>query len=260
MELVELMANNNLHLLMENILSAPLWVQEVIYLDIKNHLEEILPLAANQAKASEIYPAFFPEITYKGKKELETHEHNLDFNIYKYLKCALNKQRVIDITLDNFWTLEESSAYLAECIRLEMIKNPVDPVLSASIFYIGGEIRLGEYVKRINKIDIKELDDILRKQKNYNEQNPDTKLKIGEIMVEMGFVANKDIDKIIYTKNEAKKRFILSTDTKPASLPAPAQNNAINNANEELIKKLTAENKLLKDKLRAVFNIQNKKK
>lgn len=245
---------------MESILNAPLWVQEVVYLDVKNHLEKILPLAANQAKEGEVYPAYYPEITYKGKRELETHEHNLDFNIYKYLKSALNKQRVIDITLDNFWTLEESSSYLAQCIKMEMIKSPIDPVVSASIFYLGGEIRLGEYVKRINKIDIKELDDILRKQKHYNEENPETKLKIGEIMIEMGFVANKDIDKIIYTKNEAKKRFILSTDSKPAALPAPAQNTSVNAANEELIKKLTAENKLLKEKLRAVFNIQNKKK
>lgn len=254
------MAHNNLHILMESILNAPLWVQEVVYLDVKNHLEKILPLAANQAKEGEVYPAYYPEITYKGKRELETHEHNLDFNIYKYLKSALNKQRVIDITLDNFWTLEESSSYLAQCIKMEMIKSPIDPVVSASIFYLGGEIRLGEYVKRINKIDIKELDDILRKQKHYNEENPETKLKIGEIMIEMGFVANKDIDKIIYTKNEAKKRFILSTDSKPAALPAPAQNTSVNAANEELIKKLTAENKLLKEKLRAVFNIQNKKK
>lgn len=254
------MSHNNFHMLMQNILNAPLWVQEVVYLDIKHHLEQVLPLAANEAKEGEVYPAFYPEITFKGKKELETHENALDFNIYKYLKCALNKQRVIDITLDNFWTLEESSTYLSECIKKELIKAPQDPVVNASIYYLSGEIRLGEYVKRLNKIDIKELDDILRKQKQHNEENPDAKLKIGEIMVDMGFVANKDIDKIIYTKSEAKKRYILSNENKPAAITSAAPNLPKTPANDELVKKLMMENKLLKDKLRAVFNIQNKHK
>lgn len=249
------MSNNNLQRLMESILNAPLWVQEVIYLDIKNHLEKTIPLATNQTQENEIYPAYYPEITYKGRHELETHEHNLDFNVYKYLKCALDKQRVIDITLNNFWTLEESSSYLALCIKMEMIKPPVDTVVNAEIFYLAGEIRLGEYVKRINKINIDELDDILRRQKHRNENNPDTRIKIGEIMVEMGLVANKDIDKIIYIKNEAKKRFIITNS--PSATSIATSNNAENN---ELIKKLTAENKLLKDKLRVIFNIQNKKK
>ncbi len=251
------MSHNNFHMLMQNILNAPLWVQEVVYLDIKRHLEEVLPNAAADAKPDEVYPAYTPEITFKGKKELETHENGLDFNIYKYLKCALNKQRVIDITLDNFWTLEESSSYLSQCIKMELIKPPHSIIL-ASVHYLSGEIRLGEYVKRLNKIDIKELDDILRKQKHHNEENPDSKLKIGEIMVDMGYVANKDIDKIIHTKSEAKKRYILATENKPAAITPAAPNLPKTPANDELVKKLMIENKLLKDKLRAIFNLQNK--
>lgn len=253
------MAHNNFHMLMQNILNAPLWVQEVVYLDIKQHLEEVLPNAAVDAKSNEVYPAYYPEITFKGKQELESHSNGLDFNIYKYLKCALNKQRVIDITLDNFWTLEESSSYLSQCIKMEFIKPP-DALILASIHYMSGEIRLGEYVKRLNKIDIKELDDVLRKQKQHNEQNPDAQLKIGEIMVDMGFVANKDIDKIIHTKSEAKKRYILANENKPAAITPTAPNLPKTPANDELIKKLMTENKLLKEKLRAVFNIQNKHK
>ena len=123
---------------------------------------------------------------------------------------------------------------------------------------MSGEIRLGEYVKRLNKIDTKELDDILRKQKQHNEQNPDSQLKIGEIMVDMGYVANKDIDKILHTKSEAKKRYILANENKPAAITPTAPNLPKTPANDELVKKLMTENKLLKDKLRAVFNIQNK--
>lgn len=267
------MAQNNFNILMEQIIKAPLWVQEVIYHDIKDRLKAVLPAFSFEETDASVYPAIKPEITFKGKKELETHEQNLHFNIYKYLKSALEGQRVVDITLNNFWTLEESSRYLGECIQKEFIKAPANFVVNASIFYLGGFIRLGEYVKKIDKIDVNSLDNILRKQKRHNEANPDAQLKIGEIMLDMGVVANKDIDKIIHIKEESKKRFILTAEIKGAVQPAtnlnkptfPQQPETIpptgttNVPNEELLKKLMIENKLLKDKLRAVFNIQNKK-
>ena len=108
----------------------------------------------------------------------------------------------------------------------------------------------------MDKIDIQGLDDILRKQKLHNEENPDNKVKIGELLINMGYVANKDIDKILNMKQEAKRRFIVSNDFKPA-----AQSENVNYTElQQKIQKLTTENNLLKDKLRAIFNIQNKKK
>lgn len=249
------MVQNNLSILIDTILHAPLWVQEVVYLDIKHHLEEKLTGFSKDNDEEEIYPVYCPELTFIGKKELETHEHNLDFNLYKYLTAVNDGLRVIDITLNNFWTLEESSKYLSECIKSEFIKSPSNSVLNASIFYLGNEIRLGEYVKRLNKINVEQLDEVLRNQKNYNEENPSAQRKVGEIMVNMGLVANKDIDKIIFIKNEAKKRFILSNDMK-----APAKVESVNYEEiQQKIAKLTQENSLLKEKLRAIFNIQNKK-
>lgn len=248
------MPQNNLNILVETIFDAPLWVQEAIYIDIQQHLEEKLTGVTKKTVEEEVYPIFVPVLTFKGKKELETHEHNLDFNIYKYLSSANSGLRVIDITLNNFWTLEESSAYLAQCIKSEFIKSPSNPVLNASIFYLGNEIRLGEYVKRLNKINVEELDDVLRKQKKHNEENPSAKIKVGEILIDMGYVANNDIDKILYIKDEAKKRFILSMDMK-----SPAKRESVNYEEiQQKIQKLSQENNLLKEKLRAIFNIQNK--
>lgn len=249
---------NQLQVLLDTILNSPLWVQEVIYLDVKSHLDAALKVVATDTEVKEpVYPAYIPEITFKGKRELDTHEHNLELNHYKLLKCANESQRIIDITLSNFWTLEEASACLSDCIEQEYIKMPENSFIYASICYLGNKIRLGEYVKKINKINIEELDDILRQQKKYNEQNPDAKLKVGEIMVKMGYVATQDIDKMIYTKEESKKRFILS---------APKLQTESNVSSQEIallknkIQKLTEENNLLKNKLREIFNIQNKHK
>ncbi len=251
---------NSLDNIMKLIYNAPVWVQEVIYLDIKKHLDEKLASISQPDCASENYTVFVPELTFKGKKELQTHECNLDFNIYKYLKSVAEGLRVIDITLNNFWTLEESSLYLAECLKKEFIKPITDKVLAASVFYLAGEIRIGEYVKRLNKINVEELDEVLRKQKQHNQENPDAKIKVGEIMVDMGYVANKDIDKILYIKDEAKRRFIISGDVKTSEPAADTTNTEKLQQLTSLNHKLATENKLLKDKLRAVFNIQKKNK
>ena len=249
------MSKNYLDNLTNTVLSAPLWIQEVVFLDIKKHLEENIPGSTEERKAHDVYPVFVPEVTFKGKKELETHEHNLDFNIYRLLGSIIAGERIVDITLNNFWTLEQTSTYLAFCIKNELVKNPENPVISASIFYLGNEIRLGEYVKRLDKINVEELDDVLRKQKIHNEEHPDQKIKIGEILIDMQFVANNDINKILNLKEEAKRRYII-----PAAQAASSQNTPQNDDLQQTIDKLTKENNLLKDKLRAIFNIQNKNK
>ena len=250
------MSKNYLDNLTNTVLSAPLWIQEVVFLDIKKHLEENIPGSTDERTTHEVYPVFIPEATFKGKKELETHDHNLDFNIYRLLKDIIEGKRIVDITLNNFWTLEQTSTYLAFCIKNELVKNPENSVISASIFYLGNEIRLGEYVKRLNKINVEELDDVLRKQKMHNEEHPDKKIKIGEILIDMEFVANNDINKIINMKEEAKKRYIVPSTSAPAQNTPAAQSNDL----QQTIDKLTKENNLLKDKLRAIFNIQNKNK
>lgn len=245
---------------MEKIYDAPIWVQEVIYFDIKQRLLTALPSFDMGYQDAEIYPAFVPKLTFKGKKELQERSLNLDYNVYKCMESVNSELRVIDITLNNFWTLEETSKCLVACIDNELIYAPDDNTMCAAIYYIAGEIRIGEYVKRIDKINVEQLDDVLRKQKEYNLANPDSKIKTGELLINMGYVANMDIDKILYTKDEAKRRFILSFDScannlKPAVQEVNAQGDLV-----EQNKKLLAENKLLKDKLRQIFNIQNKGK
>lgn len=243
--------SNNLETLLNIILQAPAWVKEVIYIDLKKDMEGRFG-AESVNKEEDMYTIHVPEITFKGKKELETHEHGHEMNIYKYLAAANNAQRVVDITLNNFWTLEESSRYLAYCIKNEYIKEPVNAVVAASVYYLGSEIRLGEYVKRINLIDVTQLDDALRKQKELNAGS--SYHKLGEVLVEMGLIVNEDILKILQIKDESKKRFMLSMDF------AKPQGNPQVNVKElqEKTDKLAKENAILKEKLRAIFNIQNK--
>ena len=124
------MPKNYLDNLTNTVLSAPLWIQEVVFLDIKKHLEENIPGSTDERNAHEVYPVFIPEATFKGKKELETHDHNLDFNIYRLLKDIIEGKRIVDITLNNFWTLEQTSTYLAFCI------DALEPVVVVESYFI----------------------------------------------------------------------------------------------------------------------------
>ncbi len=243
---------------MDTILSAPAWIQEALYIDLGENLKEKIPTFDLSYSLTDSYPIYKPKITFKGKQELQNRNMGLDFNVYKYLSSLMEELRVIDITLNNFWTLEESSKYLLTCLKNEFVTPPANTVLLAEIYYIAGEIRIGEFVKRINKINIEELDNVLRKQKHYNLEHPDEKIKTGEILVDMGYVADNDIAKILYIKDESKKRYILSGINKGSN--ESSQSDVKLKEINELNQKILAENKLLKDKLRAVFNIQNKNK
>lgn len=243
---------NNLNILIKSIMSAPLWVKEVIFYDIKKHLQDQVP-NIESTHDQDIYSVYVPEITFKGKKELETHEHGHELNLYKYLSGANNNLRVVDITLNNFWTLEESSRYLAACIKNEYIKSPANLVVNASIFYLGNEIRLGEYVKRINLIDVNQLEAALRKQKEINANNHSYE-KLGTILVNMGYIVSDDIVKILHIKDESQKRFIFPSELSKSTV----NDNSDSQQLQARLEKLTQENSILKEKLRAIFNIQNK--
>lgn len=255
------MARNYLNNLTDIIYNAPLWIQEVIFIDMKCNLQIKYPGLTTQPNVQDVYPAMRPEMTFKGKKELETREHGYDENVYKFLKSITDDIRIIDITLNNFWTLEQTSIVLSTCIKNELVKEPESILISSLILYLANEIRLGEYVKRIDKINVDELDNVLRKQKQHNEQNPNECKKIGEILIDFGYIAQNDINKIIHIKDEAKKRFIIPTEAMNKTQMIQLQTQPNNTAElDEKIRKLTTENNLLKDKLRAIFNIQNQKK
>lgn len=243
---------NNLNTLINTIINAPMWIKEVIHNDLKKHLVSEVPNIM-ETDPQDIYAIYVPEITFKGRKELESHEHGHEINVYKYLSGVNSNFRVVDITLNNFWTLEESSRYLVSCIKNEYIKAPQNLVVCASIFYMANEIRLGEYVKRINLIDVTQLDSALRKQKEVNKDTHSYQ-KLGNVLINMGYIVNDDIVKILQIKDESQKRFMLSMD-----LSKSLDSNVINfKVLEEKIDKLAKENAILKEKLRAIFKIQQK--
>ena len=248
--------------LVSTILGAPFWVQEALFMDVLGSFEEKLGFKA-EVKTEDIYVLYVPELTFKGKKEFDSHEHGHDPNLYKILQSTLLKKRVVDITIDNFMSLEDTSKLLSECIKQEYIKPPVNEVVSASIYYMSGEIRLGEYAKRAKLIDVVQLDSAMRRQKELNMATGKV-TPIGEVLIELGFLTKEAIAKIILIKDDSKRRFVFGGG---ASAPAQQSDDvAQSRMNIEMqqmkmqLQRYAQENQILKEKLRAVFNLQNKNK
>ena len=119
--------------LVETILSAPFWVQEALFIDLLSSFEEKLDFKAD-VKTDDMYTLYVPELTFKGKKEFDTHERGHEPNMYKLLQSTFVKKRIVDIAIDNFMTLEDVSKLLSEAIKLEYIK----PCVRAGIDVIIG--------------------------------------------------------------------------------------------------------------------------
>ncbi len=248
--------------LVKTILDAPFWVQEALFIDFLESFEIKLGVKTD-IKKEDIYTHYVPELTFKGKKEFDSHEHGHEPNLYKLLQSALLKKRVVDITIDNFMSLEDTSKLISECIKLEYLNPPANDVVSASVYYMSGEIRLGEYAKRAKLIDVVQLDSAMRRQKELNMTSGKV-IPIGEVLVELGFLTKEDISKIILIKDDSKRRFVFGGTASPA---APQSDDvAQSRMNIEMqqmkmqLQRYAQENQILKEKLRAVFNLQNKNK
>ncbi|ETO18367.1 hypothetical protein RFI_18907 [Reticulomyxa filosa] len=120
---------------------------------------------------------------------------------------------MIEIAMNNFWTMEEVAKYFMLCLEQDYVKQPESVFVYAMAGFMAGKFRTGEYFKRSGKIDVDQLERAIVKQKQtMNENKPKM---IAEIMIEMGLVTEKDTASLLLIKDESKKRFILDASIVP---------------------------------------------
>lgn len=238
----------------EKILNLPLWVKEIVYFMLKQNLKNTLPCSNIDTSEEDLYQYLRPEITYAGKKEYERLKiEEPDSTEFKFLEALINHLSIVEITLNNAWTLEETSQVYYHCIEEQFVARPENPVISAKAAYFANRIRIGEYLKRIGLIDVDQLENAMRIQKESELSNE--KKGFASILVDLDLVTRNDTDNVLLIKQESKRRFILNfnTSNETANLV-----NSRMSEDEKLIKKLTYENNILKVKLRELLNIGKK--
>jgi hypothetical protein len=207
---------NVLNSFIEKLVEFPLWMKQVIFLRLYSDLKTLLSADFINFNEEEVFHLYVPVMSYVGKAELEERVKGLDTNMYNFLGCLDDEMTIMEIALNNFWTLEEVAKYFVFAMEQDFLKAPIPLTIATMAGFMAGKYRTGEYFKRIGKINVDQLELTIRRQKELKEQGQ--KAMIAEVMIELGFITEKDTKSLLIIKNEAQKRFILDTSIIPAGV------------------------------------------
>lgn len=242
------MAKNILVLFLDKLLAFPLWVKQIIYLRLYQNLASYLSEDFISTEENNIFHLYVPILSFAGRTELAERKGGLDNNIYNFLANVDSGLNILEISMNNFWTMEEVAKYFILCLEQNYIKNPTSMQVHAMGGFIAGKFRTGEYFKRVGKIDVDQLEKTIIKQKEFEAKG--TPMKIAEVMINLGYITEKDTSSLLIIKEESKKRFILDSGIVPSESPHGANDIKFYQAE---VAKLTEQNKLLKDRLTKIL-------
>ncbi len=227
---------------MEKMLAFPLWIKQTIFLNLSNDLTAYLSNEFMNVEEGELFHVYDPVLSELGQNELLTKESKFDDSIYAFLNCCNKKMSLIEIAIENNFTMEEVAKAFTFCKTSGFFSAEVPTLVSAIAGFIAGKYRTGEYFIRAGKMTIDQLDQVLNKQQEMNEVGKH--VFIAELMVQMGFVKERDVKSIIFMKEEAGKRFSLNPDDMPSiSLEKESFDIRVENT------RLKEENEILKQKM-----------
>ena len=246
-----ILKRNLLNAFIEKLKEFPLWIKQVIFLHLYEDLKAMLSDDFINRKESDLLHLYVPVLSYIGKSELEAREKGFEPNMYLFLEDLDDGFSIMEIALNRFWTIEEVCKLFMTAIENDMIKAPIPVKIFAMAGYMSGKFRTGEYFKRSGKINVDQLEITLRKQKELVEHGQ--KVKIAQVMIDLGFITQKDTESLIVIKEEARKRFILDTSIIPEGVTA--------NENKYVaeIEELKRQNTILKAKLTKLLSMFKKK-
>ena len=231
---------------MEKMLGFPLWIKQTIFLNLSKDLNTYLSNEFLDVEEGELFHVYKPSLSELGQTELLTKESRFDESIYSFLNCCSKGMSLIEIAIENNFTMEEVSKAFTFCKTSGFFSTKIPKFVSAIAGFIAGKYRTGEYFIRAGKMTIEQLDEVLNKQQEMNEAGKH--VFIAELMVQMGFVRDIDVKSIIFMKEEAGKRFSLNPEEVPSiTLERESYDIRVENA------RLKEENEILKQKMDALL-------
>ncbi len=207
------MAANLLQQFIDKLLVFPLWVKQIIYLHLYEDLKQNLSEDFLQKDLKELMYLYVPVLTFMGKGELTERAAGFDSNIYTFMESVEQGYNIIEIAMNNFWTLEEVTKYFILCEEQNYIKTPDSIQIATMIGFMSGKFRTGEYFKRIGRINVDQLQDVIMKQKEAADAG--APVMMAELMISLGYLTERETKSLLVIKEEAMKRFILDPSVIP---------------------------------------------
>lgn len=235
--------------LLQGIINLPLWIKQIIYLELKEEFESDSAKKSLQfIRKDDCLQTYTPILTFIGKKEIELKAKKLQPVIYNFLENINDGLNIIEITMNNNWSLAETSSCLILSLNNELLIAPESTIIKGTALYLSGKIRLGEYFVKLGKITIEQLDEALRTQ-IYIEETVGDKTGLAEILINLGYVVKEDTEAILLLKDECSKRY-----KNDGSLTGSGFGDDVAKL-KEISTKLSKENIQLKEQLKKILKI-----
>ncbi len=200
-------SKNIFKLFIKEIFNLPVWIKQIIYLELKEEIENSpAKNFFNIVTKENCLQLYIPKLTYKGRKELEKKSGKYSEELIFFLEAAFQELSIIETAVANNWSLVECSKCFIGAINEELLVSPISPVIKGTALYLAGDIKLGEYFVKINKISIEQLDEALRTQKNFEESVGD-KPGLADVLVQLGFLNKQDTEGILLLKQDSSRKY-----------------------------------------------------
>lgn len=193
-------AVNEYDCFMARILRLPYWLKEAICISI--HKDVCVPTSDVNVyeKNVQVFQLIKPELTFLGKRELQTKASNFNPDLYKFLRAVAKGENLTQITLQNSWSLGRTSHWFYISFCKELIEHAIDVKIPTDAAYISGNIKLGEYLQRLGIVNVEQVQRALEMQ-----QNEGSGVLIGQIFTRLGLIKDEDIIHILKLKESAKE-------------------------------------------------------
>ena len=244
-------------LFIQNLKNLPLWVKQVITKEIFDDLNKKLEEFSELAEVNDLFQHMHPKVTIKGKQELEEKTLKLSDGYYVFLQDLIDGCSIFEITIRNNWALADSDKIFVRLLELEFLSIP-DYATNKNVaiaMFIAGKLKTGEFLKRINKISVIQLEQANRYQRDLNQEG--RHIRMASILIKLGFITDKGLDSLLLLKDEAKKRLPINVGYISTKLITPQEEqNQISRMQRE-ISRLENENAIMKKRLKKLLNISD---
>lgn len=191
----------------QQLMEHPLWVKQVIYAVLKQDLERLIsPTTLSTFNVNDTLQLWTPKLLLDGEDALRQAQNKINTDLLKLLYHVYKKRTVMDITITNKWTLEQCCMVIQAAWEKELISQPNSKVIRATVLFLSGKIRIGEYLVQTGRITEAQANQALRTQ-DYIAQSMDERAGLAEIMINLNYIEKADSESILFLKQESKKQF-----------------------------------------------------
>lgn len=277
---------SNLDKLIKKMLSMPYWVKQYIYKEIRDDLCKYTKVENIDKKDKndlvQMYvatPGATAQRYLRRKSTGFVPPTNIDPDILAFLRSLGPNVRLIDICNLHQWSLIKVCRVLVNAIDQGLVEHIENNQVANTVYYVAGKIRLGEYLLRMNKLSLEQVDHALYTQHQIAKQMGGETTKMGEVLVNLGYIEEEDKNEILSLKDNSNHIFQMIDESEKLkaeiaqlkaqievlNLESQALKDDVNFYQEEICKKATSisnlsdeimEMKKSKFQLRNLFNFQ----